>query len=402
MVLRSSWTKVRDLIEMIGALRASTRPGQASLPMRVADDMTPFMTQQQYEWRLLVAHLRWQSPVFRFALRLSLAVAASLVVAAHLPYESHAYWLILSIVVILKPSFSMTRQRRTDRVVGTLIGCVLTAAILRSVQAPVALIGFMFIASVAAPAFLNVKYRYTAIAVSTRALLLIHLIAPAGEEVIAERLLDTLIGAAIATLFSFVLPSWEYRSLPQLMRSVLRANQAYIAASRDLLQGKTRGDYVYRLARKRFMDSLAGLSSGVARMLDEPQSKQRAVEEINEFVVQNYLVVAHVAAIRLLMRHHLDNVPKEAVDRILQRTTDAVDARLVLSQTAFGGPAAAPLVDVPTPAAAAAGAPAGVSEPAAGPVDWSGWSRLVRRTGLLEADVLKIAARSEAIVRALR
>lgn len=421
-VLRSSWVKVRDLIEMIGLLRASTLPGQTNVPVRAAGDMTPFMTQQRYEWRLLVSHLRWDSPVFRFALRLSLAVAASLVVAAHLPYESHAYWLILSIVVILKPSFSMTRQRRTDRVIGTLIGCVLAAAILRLVQAPVALIGFLFIASVAAPAFLTVKYRYTAIAVSTRALLQIHLISPADDQVIAERLLDTVIGAAIATLFSFVLPSWEYRSLPQLMRSVLRANQAYIAASRDLLQGKTKGDYVYRLARKRFMESLAGLSSGLVRMLDEPQSKQRAVEEINEFVVQNYLVVAHVAAIRLLMRHHMENVPKDAVDRILQRTADAVESRLVQAQTAFGGAASAPPLNVLAPAKDAAEASAEAAAEASantaantvastvastatsegGQVDWSGWGRLVRRTGLLEADVLKIAARSEAIVRALR
>ncbi len=400
-VLRSSWTKVRDLIQMISALRDATRPGQTTTPAAAADDMTPFMTQQKYEWRLLVSHLRWDSPVFRFALRLSLAIAAGLMVAAYLPYESHAYWLILSIVVILKPSFSMTRQRRTDRVIGTLIGCVLTAVILRFVHAPVALIGCLFIASVAAPAFLNVKYRYTAIAVSTQALLQIHLIAPAGGQVIAERLLDTVVGAAIATLFSFVLPSWEYRTLPRLMRSVLRANQSYIAASRDLLQGKTKGDYVYRLARKRFMESLAGLSSGLVRMLDEPQSKQRAVEEINEFVVQNYLVVAHVAAIRLLMRHHMDNVPEEAVNRILQRTTDAVDARLAQAQTAFGG--------TPGTQPASALAPTDETDPTApvaatvksSHVDWSGWSRLVRRTGLLEADVGKIAARSEAIVRAL-
>ena len=402
-VLRSSWTKVCDLIQMIGALRASTRPDPNAAPLQSGGDMTPFMTQQRYEWRLLVSHLRWESPVFRFALRLSLAIAASLLVAAHLPYESHAYWLILTIVVILKPSFSMTRQRRTDRVIGTLVGCVLTAIILRFVQAPVALIGFLFLASVAAPAFMNVKYRYTAIAVSTQALLQIHLIAPAGGQVIVERLLDTVIGAAIATLFSFVLPSWEYRSLPQLMRSVLRANQAYIAASRDLLQGKTKADYGYRLARKRFMESLAGLSSGLVRMLDEPQSKQRAVEEINEFVVQNYLVVAHVAAIRLLMRHHMENVPEEAVNRILQRTADAVEARLAQALAAFGGAASAPPVNVLAPVgdAAAPTAPGGTI-PKSVHVDWSGWGRLVRRTGLLEADVLKIAARSEAIVRALR
>ncbi|MFD2272532.1 hypothetical protein ACFS07_18915 [Undibacterium arcticum] len=52
------------------------------------------------------------------------------------------------------------------------------------------------------------------------------------------------------------------------------------------------------------------------RMLDEPANKQYAVEELNLFIVENYLVVSHVAAIRLLLRRHAEGLPKESVDAI--------------------------------------------------------------------------------------
>jgi uncharacterized membrane protein YccC len=406
-VLRVSWNKVRAMVDMIGGLHQATQAVTDRLPLLPGADMTPFLTQQKYELRLLLSHLRWKSPIFRFSLRMAMAIAIGLIVAAHLPYASHGYWIVLTIVVILKPSFSMTKQRRADRLVGTLIGCVLTAVILHFVHAPVALLGFLFLATIAAPAFVILKYRYTAIAASMQILLQLALLVPGTNHVIAERLFDTLIGAAIATLFSFVLPSWEYRALPRLITSVLKSNQRYIEASRDLLQGKVTDDFVYRLSRKRFMESLAGLSSALVRMLDEPLSKQRAVEDINQFIVQNYLVVAHVAAIRLLLRRHVAGMPDHAVNAILQQTWVNVCGTLTHAQTAFDTqtpPAPAPdkQEDDPELADDATVAGASLASATSATSAWSGWERLQRRIRLLHADARKIAVRSAAIGRALQ
>ncbi len=404
-VLRLSWSKVRGLIDMIGDLRLQTQETSAPLPHLSGTDMTPFLTQQKYEWRLLRSHLRWKSPIFRYALRMAMAIAIGLAVAAVLPYSSHGYWIVLTIVVILKPSFSMTKQRRADRLFGTLIGCVLTAVILHFVHAPVALLGFLFLATAAAPAFVVLKYRYTAIAASMQILLQLNLLVPGGSDIIVERLLDTLIGAAIATLFSFVLPSWEYRALPRLITSVLKSNLLYIEASRDLLQGKKTDDFVYRLSRKRFMESLAGLSSALVRMLDEPLSKQRAVENINQFIVQNYLVVAHVAAIRLLLRRHVQGMPHEPVNAILQQAWADVCATLMRAQGTIEprtAPAAVAPADGPSLAAVTLPAESTLASAAPATAAWSGWERLQRRIRLLEADALKIAVQSSAINRALQ
>jgi len=378
-VLRATSNKIRETVAMIARLHAASQSRRGALPMAPDADLTPFLTQQRYSIGILLANLRWTSPTFRFALRVAMAISAGLLLSEWLPYQSHGYWTALTIAVILKPSFSMTRQRRADRLIGTLIGCVLTAVILRFVHAPALLFGFLFVATAAGPTFLYIKYRYTAIAASMQALLLIGLTLPHGASAIDERLLDTLLGTLIATFFSYVLPSWEYQDLPRLVAAVREANRSYLDDGADLLLGRAGDDFRYRVSRKRFMDSLANLSAALGRMLDEPAGKQRAVDELNRYTVQNYLLVAHVAALRLLLQRYAQGLPRAGVDAALA----VAFARLRQAD------AAAP------PEADAAAAAAGSS------TAWAGWAPLQRRLDLLQQDAAQLALGGAAIRAAL-
>lgn len=377
--LRATVNNIRELVALIGRLHAASQARASSegvLPMVPHSDMTPFLTQQRYSIGILLSNLRWSSPVFRFALRVAMAISVGLLSARWLPYASHGYWTALTIAVILKPSFSLTRQRRTDRLVGTLIGCMLTAVILHFVHSPALLIGFLFVATAAAPTFLSIKYRYTAVAASVQALLLIGLTVPVGASAIGERLLDTLLGTLIATFFSYVLPSWEYQNLPRLVDAVLDANRKYIDAAADLLLKRTGDDVHYRISRKRFMDSLATLSAALGRMLDEPADKQRAPGELNRFTVQNYLLVAHMAALRLLLQRYAENLPSREVEAALERMFAEVRASLGAA------------------AQAESASPEGRTTWIA---QWPGWAPLQRRLRLLRQDAAQVALSKAAI-----
>jgi uncharacterized membrane protein YccC len=317
-------------------------------------------------------------------------------VAALLPYAAHSYWIVLTIVIILKPSFSMTKQRRSDRIIGTIIGCVITALIIKFLNYPAAILGILVLATVATPTFIYLRYRYAAIAVSVMILLQMHLIAPGNHDLITERLVDTFIGAAVATVFSFVLANWEYQSLPRLVHEVLNVNLRYMQASFDLLQGKGKDDFAYRIERKRLMDSLAALSSALVRMLDEPARKQRAVEDINLFIVQNYLLVAHVAALRAILRRHTRELPVDAVNAMLGESHDQVVevlARALDPRSAAAGEEA--LMSAATLSAQRADAAQAALVP------WSGWPLVQRRIRLLQADAVKIIVHRQAILRDL-
>jgi uncharacterized membrane protein YccC len=379
-VLRATSNKIRATIAVIARLHAASQAPHGVLPLAPDADLTPFLTQQRYNIGLLVANLRWTSPTFRFALRVAMAISLGLVSAPWLPYKTHGYWTALTIAVILKPNFSMTRQRRADRLIGTLIGCMLTAVILRFVHTPAVLFGFLFVATAAGPTFLTIKYRYTAIAASMQALLLIGLTVPHGAGAIEERLLDTLLGTLIATFFSYVLPSWEYQNVPGLIDAVRDANRQYVDSAADLLLKRAPDDFQYRVSRKRFMDSLANLSAALGRMLDEPAAKRRAPQELNRFTVQNYLLVAHMAALRFLLQRYADNLPRAEVDAALQAMFATVRASLATAPQAHALPAGGSSVWI---------------------AEWPGWAPLQRRLRLPQQDAAEVTAASAAIAAAL-
>ncbi|KQQ33064.1 hypothetical protein ASF61_13375 [Duganella sp. Leaf126] len=383
-VLRAQRNKIRAIIKMIGELHQASQKAYATTPFWVDADMGPFLSQQKYELRMILSHLRLDSPIFRFSLRVAMAISVGLAVAAQLPYAAHSYWIVLTIVIILKPSFSMTKQRRSDRIIGTIIGCVITALVLHVVDSMAVILAVLVVATVATPTFIYLRYRYAAVAVSIMILLQMHLIAPGNNNLIMERLVDTFIGAAVATAFSFVLANWEYQSVPRLVREVLEVNLRYMQAAFDLLQGKCKDDFAYRIERKRLMDSLAALSSALVRMLDEPASKRRAVEDINLFIVQNYLLVAHVAALRAILRRHVVELPSEPVNAMLGVSHDQV---VRILGHALDPHAAYVTTDTQQTA------------PETAPVPWSGWPLVQRRIRLLQADAVKIIGYSRAVLR---
>jgi len=400
-VLRAQRNKIRAIIKMIGELHQASQKAYDTTPFWADADMGPFLSQQKYEFRMILSHLRWDSPIFRFSLRVAMAISAGLLIGAWLPYSAHSYWIVLTIVIILKPSFSMTKQRRRDRIVGTVIGCIITALILKFLNYPSVILGVLVLSTVAMPTFVYLRYRYAAVAVSVMILLQMYLLAPGNGNLITERLIDTIVGAAVATAFSFVLANWEYQSVPRLVRGVLDVNLRYMQASFDLLQGKGKDDFAYRIERKRLMDSLAGLSSALARMLDEPASKQRAVEDINLFIVQNYLLMAHVAALRAILRRHTKELPTEALNAMLAESheqvveilTHALDPHNAAAREMAGQAGEHALMSAATLSAQDAAAAAAALVP------WSGWPLIQRRIRLLQADAVKIIVHSEAILR---
>ena len=384
-VLRAQRNKLQAIIAKIGQLHRATQQVTPTSTAWEGADMDPFLSQQQYRPSLMLANMRQDAPVFRFALRLSLAISAGMLIGPHLPYAAHSYWIVLTLIFILRPSYAVTKQRRIDRVAGTLIGCLLTALVLYLTESQALILGVVFVAMVAAPAFLQLRYRYSSVAVSMLILLQLHLIAPGSTHLISERLIDTAVGALLAGLFSFVLASWEYQGLGHLMRQVLQANIAYMDASFRLLQGLCKDDLRYRIARKRLMDNLAGLSGALVRMLNEPASKRRAVDDVNQFIVQNYLLVAHVAALRALLQRHADHLPTPAVNALLKQSHARIGRTLTLALQ----PDTESAIDAALDPAAE-----GPERP-----NWQGWPLLERRVRLLQADADRIAVHGNAIRR---
>jgi uncharacterized membrane protein YccC len=318
--LRSTSNKLVQTMRRLRRLAEASRGETVSLP---DVDLALFMQIESFDPRVLLAQFTLASPVMRYAIRLTLAMSCGYFITLLLPGLLHGGWVLLTTALIMRASYSITRQRRNDRLVGTLLGCIVAAGLVRVIPQ-----GWLFLPILvtvgSAHAFAAVNYRVTALSASITALLALHFLSPETSAVFYERMFDTLIGAALAWLFSFLLPSWERKNVPKLVQATLKAERDYAAEA--LL--RVRNDQVYRLARKRAHDATANLAMTVRRLNDEPLLDRGVLSALQDFLAANYLLTSDLASMRVLFRMRAKELEPQPADALLDAARASVTQTL--------------------------------------------------------------------------
>ena len=310
---RSTQHKLAQAISHLQRLTDAVDARAGAQPKLPKVDLTAFVQRESMNPKLLLSQLSFSSPVMRYAFRLTLAMCSGYLLTLALPGVLHGGWVLLTTALIMRASYSITKTRRNQRIVGTALGCIF-AAILVHVLPRDWLFAPMIFTIGLSHAFATVAYTVTAFAASNTALLQLHFLAPGTEVVFVERLADTLIGAGLAWLFSFLLPSWEWRNVGKLVAAIIKADREYAA----LALTRKRNDEVYRLARKRAHDAAANLATTVSRLVDEPRIDRRALISLNELLNANYLLASDLASMRVLFRRRGEELEPEATEALLE------------------------------------------------------------------------------------
>jgi uncharacterized membrane protein YccC len=278
-------------------------------------ELEAFVHRDRMDPRVLTSQLTFSSPIMRYAIRLTLAMTCGYLLTLTLPGMLHGGWVLLTTALIMRASYSITKQRRNDRILGTAAGCLVAALLVHFLPRD-----WLFLPVIVtvgtAHAFATVDFRVTALCASVTGLLQLHFLAPQmGPEfgVVMERFGDTLIGAGLAWMFSFLLPSWEWRNIPNLVDAKVAADRRYAA----LALARHRNDHEFRLARKRAHDSTANLSMTVRRLADEPRIDRRVLASLNNLVAANYMLASDLASMRVLFRNRAQELDPQATEQLL-------------------------------------------------------------------------------------
>ncbi|MCX5540376.1 FUSC family protein [Paraburkholderia sp. CNPSo 3076] len=225
---RRIWSATR-LIDRMRRNLASEVP-TTETELRIDEALTRFVTNRRVSWLQIFSNLTMASPSFRHALRVTIAVAVGFWLGRLLPL-TNAYWIVMTSIIILKPGYSLTRQRNAQRIVGTLIGCIASIALILLVKQPLVLLVSMFAAMVMSYSLLLFNYTASVVFTSAYVLLMFHLLAPGSMRIIGERAIDTVVGCMIAIAASHLFPYWEYRLMGKLVHDMIAATRSYLEAS---------------------------------------------------------------------------------------------------------------------------------------------------------------------------
>nr|WP_315188083.1 FUSC family membrane protein [uncultured Albidiferax sp.] len=301
-----------------------------------------FVSPTRWAWAPLLGQLGWRAPTLRYALRATLAVATGYVVSLHLPWVSHNYWILTTIVVVMRGNLAQTLQRRDARVAGTLLGCGLVMALLATHPGARTLFLVIALSMGLAHAFALRRYLFTCIFATLAGLLQAHLllVGVAPTFAIFERLGDTLLGAALAWLFSYVLPAWERSQLPGLVRRSLQAQLQHAKLALELGEPAQASDLPWRLARREAYDSLSALTLATQRSLAEPDQVRPPLAPLEAVQARSYQLLAQLTAIKSLLLLRRSQLDMAVATPALQEAARQIDLEL----------AAAPPTEVAAPA----------------------------------------------------
>jgi uncharacterized membrane protein (TIGR01666 family) len=296
LVLKKILINIRNIVRRTEKVFSYATDGGANEGIRSQKDLPKFVSHQEIDFKLFRENLSLHSTTFRYAVRMAIVCLLGFVVSHLFTLGHHSYWILLTIIVILKPSFSLTKQRNYERIIGTVIGGLIGVAILIFVkdETPrfIFLLGFM----VGAYSFQRVNYKLSVLFLTPYLLILFSFLGANNITIAKERIVDTLVGSLIAFAASyFIFPSWESKQLKLAMKEAAIANYNYLIKLAEGLLGQPLELTDYKLIRKEVYVRTANLNSAFQRMLSEPKSRQRNSKEIHEFAVLNHMLSSYIA-----------------------------------------------------------------------------------------------------------
>ncbi|TFZ00055.1 FUSC family protein [Ramlibacter humi] len=333
LLARSVAGRVRHIHEeverLVGLARREREPDVAFV--RTAWQL--FVSPAAWSWKPFTQLWQRDAPPLRHAIRAALAIGVGQAVALMLPWGTHDYWILLTITVVLRGSFAQTIERRNSRVAGTFLGCVIAAALLYANTPASVLLGTVTLAQALAHAFAVRRYLVTAVAATVLALLQAHqlnaTVSPVFE--IGERIGDTLIGVAIAWLFSYVLPSWERTQIPALVSRALGAQARHARealALGQLTAVDNHTEAAWRLARREVYDSLSALAQATQRAVSEPRAVRPPLESLERVLALSYQLLAQLTAVKTMLLQRRDRLRIEDIRDSLGQAADHISLAL--------------------------------------------------------------------------
>jgi len=327
LVLKNLYDYQEQLLQEIRAIRrVMANVKDASKVSLKRQDASQFLTLQEYRLNVIVQNFSLNSTMFRHALRFTIAIVFAYLLGALLDIRN-TYWIMLTIVVIMRPSFGLTKERSKDRIIGTFIGAAFAIGIVLLTQNVVVYSILALVSLILAFSLIQQNYKSAAALITISIIFVYSLINPDAFEVIQYRVLDTIIGASIAIVVNYVVfPSWEVDNLKQVLLNALKKNRTYILATQVLYHDKTNNKLPYNVARKDAFLAISNLNASFQRLTQDPKSKQKEFQLIYDMVTLNQTMVSAIASIGTFIVNHKTTPVSKEFNTLIEKISNTLRA----------------------------------------------------------------------------
>jgi uncharacterized membrane protein YccC len=305
LMLQSLYDYQEMQVEKINKIeRLLLDPNLGEIAFVKKEEIIKFLTPQEYNPKILLENFSFKSTIFKHSLRMAIIVMVGFVIGEYFSLQN-AYWILLTVIVIMRPNYGLTKTRSKQRTAGTLIGAGIAIGIVLLTQNTIIYAILAVISLVTAFAMVQKNYKTSATFVTLSVVFVYALLEPDVLNVIQFRVIDTMIGAALATVGNLTLwPSWEFLGIKNTIAESIRSNKEYLNEVAHYYEKKGKVSTGYKVSRKEAFLGIGNLSSAFQRMAQEPRSKQKNLKEIYEVVTLNHSFLSSLASIGTYIQNH--------------------------------------------------------------------------------------------------
>ena len=296
----------------------------ANVPAPAAAPETEEPTESLGVLAPLRAVLGHDSLVLRHALRVGTVTAVAVLLAGLLGLP-RGYWVTITIVIILQPYTGATTLKAVQRVIGTVVGGMLTAALGAVFHDARAILVMSFVFAAVSVALLPINYTAFSVFLTPTFVLLAE--AGAGDWHLAGvRVLDTIIGGVLAFLGARLLwPAPEWKRLPVYLTAALEANREYL---RTVVRNfADRSDAAGKQMRDRRRDAgLAAINAeeSFQRLLAEHDGGTESLAPVMTLLTYVRRFTVSIAALAV-SRHALDPSAATTLEQFVRQASLRLD-----------------------------------------------------------------------------
>lgn len=288
-------------------------------------DLEKLITPTYYPLNTLLENLSFSSGVFRHSLRLSVTLLVGLIIGKILPFEN-VYWILLTIVVIMRPGYGLTKERTFNRFLGTIFGGIIGFAVLSTGANTTILGGLTILFLILGLTFSPSDYKIGTTFITVHVIFIFAILNPTDDAIILYRVLDTLVGAVLAILANYFLwPFWEFLNTSDNIKNTIVANKNYLQQISNLYNSKKEANSDYRLARNQAFIEVGNLMSSFQRMVQEPKSKQNNLQQVYKITALNNALLSSLASMGTYIQSHKTTKASKSFNFVVERIIKNLD-----------------------------------------------------------------------------
>jgi len=287
-------------------------------------------TKDYYPLSTLIENFSFSSLEFRHSLRITVTLLIGFIVGEILPFQN-VYWILITIVVIMKPGYGLTKERTFNRFLGTIIGGVLGFVVLSTEPNPMILGVLTILFLILGLSFNPSNYKIGTSFITLHVIFIFALLNPTDDDIILYRILDTFVGATLAMIANyFFWPFWEFLNTNENIENSIKANRNYLKQISIFYNSKEAINTNYKLARNQAFIEIGNLMASFQRMLQEPKSKQNKLQQVYKLTVINNALLSSAASLGTYTQTHKTTDASELFNIVFDKIILNLDNSILL------------------------------------------------------------------------